>query len=68
MFVKNKDGDFVNLETGLIIINYSNGHIEVEIKNTILTLYEGDNVQRQAYMDELEKELAAFGKMIRVKI
>lgn len=33
-----------------------------------ITVYSGTEKQCQAYMTELEKELAAFGKLIRVEV
>ena len=66
MFVKDIDGDFLNILLANNIVNRGN-HVECVFESGKYgVLYEGENCQ--AYMTELEKELAAFGKLIRVEV
>ena len=49
------------------IIAWLNRKIFDSEKNYVL-IYSGTKQQCQAYMTELEKELAAFGKLVRVEV
>ena len=88
MFIKAKNGNFVNillasevklfapgLEGASWVVsarfNYENNDFRIIGKGEsriAVDLYTGTKEQCQAYMVELEKELAAFGKLIRVEV
>jgi hypothetical protein len=66
MFVKDIDGDFLNILLATNIVNRGNFIEAIFESGKFCTIYDGENCQ--AYMTELEKELAAFGKLVRVVV
>jgi len=69
MWIKDTYGNLVNILNLISIIergNFVEGISAYRDRLVPVLLYEGDNCE--AYMTELEKELAAFGKLIRVEI
>lgn len=74
MFVKTENNELVNLNNTLSI----SVDLSLGIHNVLAhclgdnylhkVLFSGTNEQCQAYMTELEKELAAFGKLIKVEV
>lgn len=79
MFIKHGKG-FINLENvsfveldldgdkSSVIVYLAEKAVHKEFETDGFILYFGTKEQCQAYMTELEKELAAFGKLIRVEV
>lgn len=68
MWVEDVNGDLVNLDNcKTLVLQYSLVEIYLFNSSTPLTLFESDDpADCQAYMAELKKELAAFGKLVKV--
>ena len=73
MWISDKSGDLINLN----VVDYIGIDKKDSSKNLVyasvsngdwFTIFQGTPDKCQEYMDELKKELAAFGKMARVKI
>lgn len=68
MFVEDVNGDLINLERIDSVICYRTT-IEINREGQYIQIFESDNPQDcKEYMSELKKELAAFGKLIRVEM
>lgn len=75
MFVEDRNGDLVNLEMHpdvfLFVVNNSSYSVRISNifpDNNDYILFHGTEESCLKYLDELKKELAAFGKLIQVKM
>lgn len=70
MFVEDRNGDLVNLDNCKTIeLQYEYVEVYPSNSNVGITLFEDDDQDIcSRYFDELKKELAAFGKLIQVKM
>lgn len=81
MWIKNSVGNFINLESICSVklsepnninqsqvVAYFNTPTANDPMKGETILYQGSLESCQAYMTELEKELAAFGKLARVEV
>lgn len=70
MWIEDVNGDLVNLDN-CKTIRASKYFVEVRLsdRNMPPVLFESDNSDEcQAYMEQLKKELAAFGKLIKIEL
>lgn len=65
MFVEDKEGNLVNLNDAMHIVIWQS-RVESYGSEDMRVLYDGSNPIK--YLEELKKELAAFGKLIQVKM